>query len=237
MLLTPRAHNPTGASWSVERAATLADVLAAHPGVVAIEDDHFAGIATTKPGSLLGDRRIEDRIVYIRSFSKSIAPDLRIAVAAIRPHLRSLLTEIKSFADGWTSRIAQRTLVFVLADAELDQSLSAAARAYTERRTVAARELHTALAPLEGSAWSGTDGVNIWVHLPPGIDSFHVIEQAAYLGVLVAPGEPFFIRPGRGDVLRINAGAVSDDQAADIGRIVAKAALTQVETTVHAIPV
>ena len=101
----------------------------------------------------------------------------------------------------------------------------------------AARQLHALLAPLGGSAWSGADGVNIWVHLPSGLDALQVIEQAASLGVLVAPGEPFFIRPGRGDVLRINAGAVSADRAADIGGIVAKAALTQAETTVHAIPV
>src|SRR5262245_63719875 len=40
-LFTPRAHNPTGASWSVDRSAGLADVIAAHPGVVVIEDDHF----------------------------------------------------------------------------------------------------------------------------------------------------------------------------------------------------
>jgi len=237
VLLTPRAHNPTGASWSVERAATLADVIAAHPGVVVIEDDHFAGITTTRPGSLLADPRIEDRVVYVRSFSKSIAPDLRIAVAAVRPRLRSLLAEAKSFADGWTSRFVQRTLARVLADEELDVLLTAAARAYAERRTLAAHELHAALAPLAGGAWSGADGVNIWVHLPSGLDSLHVIEQSASLGVLAAPGEPFFIRPGRGDVLRLNAGAVGADRAAEVGRILAKAALTQAETTVHAIPV
>ncbi len=237
VLLTPRAQNPTGGSWSVERLAALADVIAAHAGVIVIEDDHFAGITTTHAGSLLGDRRIEDRIVYLRSFSKSIAPDLRIAIAAARPRLRSLLIEAKNFADGWTSQMTQRTLAYVLADTELNDQLATAARAYLERRTIAARELDVRLAPLGGAAWSGADGVNIWVHLPSGLDALHVVEQAASLGVLVAPGEPFFIRPGRSDVLRINAGAVNVDRAADIGRIVAKAALTQAETTVHAIPV
>ncbi|MEW5978608.1 MAG: PLP-dependent aminotransferase family protein [Acidobacteriota bacterium] len=236
VLLTPRAHNPTGASWSVERAADLAQVLAEHRGVVAIEDDHFAGITTTRAGSLLGDRRIEERVVYIRSFSKSIAPDLRIAVAVARPRLRTLLSEAKSFADGWTSRAIQRTLALVLGDSRLDELLSTAARAYAERRTIAAKELHNALAPFGGSTWSGTDGVNIWVHLPPGTDSFHVIEKAGSLGVLIAPGEPFFIRPGRGDVLRINVGAVGPEQAGEVGRLVGQAAMTQT-ATVHAIPV
>jgi DNA-binding transcriptional MocR family regulator len=237
VLLTPRAHNPTGASWSVDRAAILADVIAAHPGVIVIEDDHFAGITTTRPGSLLADRRIEDRVVYIRSFSKSIAPDLRIAVAVARPRLRSLLAEAKSFADGWTSRIVQRTIARALADKELDGLLEKAAAAYAQRRIAAARELHTAFAPLGGGAWSGADGVNIWVHLPSGSDSIQVIEQSASLGVLVAPGEPFFIRPGRVDVLRLNAGAVSADRAVEVGRALANAALTQVEIPTAAIPV
>ena len=73
VLLTPRAHNPTGASWTRRRAADLADVVADHPGVLVIEDDQFAGIASTRPGSLLADTRLEERVVYIRSFSKSIA--------------------------------------------------------------------------------------------------------------------------------------------------------------------
>jgi DNA-binding transcriptional MocR family regulator len=237
VLFTPRAHNPTGASWSVERAAALANVVAAHPDVIVIEDDHFAGITTTRPGSLLADRRIEDRVVYVRSFSKSIAPDLRMAVAVARPRLRSLLTDAKSFADGWTSRVVQRTLARVLADPELDSLLAVAARAYAERRTLAAHQLHALLAPLGGGAWSGADGVNIWVHLPSGVESFQVVEQAASLGVLVAPGEPFFIRPGRGDVLRLNVGAVSADRAVEVGQILGRAALTQAETTVHTIPV
>jgi GntR family transcriptional regulator / MocR family aminotransferase len=237
VLLTPRAHNPTGASWSVERAAALADVIAGHPGVLVIEDDHFAGITTARPGSLLADRRIEDRVVYIRSFSKSIAPDLRIAVAVARPRLRTLLAEAKSFADGWTSRLAQRTLARILADEELDVLLEATAAAYAQRRIAAANEVHAAFAPLGGGAWSGADGVNIWVHLPTGSESVQVIEQAASLGVLVAPGEPFFIRPGRVDVLRLNAGAVSADKAVEVGRALAKAALIRVETPTAAIPV
>ena len=100
VLLTPRAHNPTGASWTVRRLGELADVLADHAGVLAIEDDRFAGITVARPGSLLNDRRIADRVVYVRSFSKSIAPDLRIAVAVAGPFLRRQLAEAKSLADG-----------------------------------------------------------------------------------------------------------------------------------------
>lgn len=221
VLLTPRAHNPVGASWTLGRMAELTSVLAAHSGVIAIEDDQFAGIATTRPGSLLADSRVADRVVYIRSFSKSIAPDLRVAVAVARPRLRALITEAKSFADGWTSRLTQRALAHILADSALDMALEAACRDYAARRAAAAR------AVAAGSAcnvWEGRDGVNIWIHLPPETDATDVIERAAALGVLVAPGDPFFIRPGRRDVVRLNAGAVNAGRAAEVGRALASAA-------------
>lgn len=237
VLLTPRAHNPTGASWTAARRDALADVLAAHPKVFAIEDDQFAGITTTRPGSLLADRRIENRVVYVRSFSKAIAPDLRIAVAVARPRLRSLLLEAKSFADGWTSCLVQRVLADLLADQELHDTLVAARAAYASRRDAAARVLTSGLAPSGGGAASGDDGVNVWVQLPPGVESLEVIERAAALGVLTAPGEPFFIRPGRSDVVRLNAGAVGTDRVTEAAQALVVAATTAVGVAPTAVAV
>ena len=84
--------------------------------MLAIEDDHFGDLAHERAGSLLADSRVEDRVIYIRTFSKSIAPDLRLAVAAARPRLKTLLQEAKSHADGWSSRLLQRVLAGVLQD-------------------------------------------------------------------------------------------------------------------------
>jgi GntR family transcriptional regulator/MocR family aminotransferase len=237
ILLTPRAHNPTGASWTPRRVGDLADVLADHPEVVIIEDDQFAGIAATRPGSLIADARFSDRVVYIRSFSKSVAPDLRVAVAVAGPMLRRRLAEAKSFADGWTSRLAQRALAEALADPALDEAMAGASNAYGARRAAAATTLTAGLAPLGGGALAGDDGVNVWVHLPPGIDAIAAIERSAAMGVLVAPGEPFFIRPGRHDVLRMNAGSVSAELAAAAGRIVAEATRSAATTVPDGFPV
>lgn len=225
-LVTPRAHNPTGASWTARRCADLAAVVAEHPRLIVVEDDPFADVSMSRPGSLLNDERIADRIVYVRSFSKSIAPDLRIALAAARPRLRALLAEAKSFGDGWTSRLLQRTLAVALADLELAPLLAVARDAYRDRRTRAAEALNRGLSEHGGRTWTGADGLNLWVHLPPGLDAADVVERAAAAGVRVAPGEPFFTRPGHSDVVRLNAGSVPADKAAEAGRLVAEAALS-----------
>lgn len=224
-LFIPRAHNPTGASWSARRRADLADVLAAYPGVVAVEDDQFAGLAVAHAGSLLSDRRIDDRVVHIRSFAKAIAPDLRLAVAVAQPRLRALLAEAKSFADGWSSRVAQRALAWALADEELEAVLATARDAYAARRSAVLDALGTAWAPFVGDT-TGIDGVNVWIRLPPGTDAADVIERAAAHGVVFAPGEPFYVRPGHNSALRLSIGGVDVAQAAEAGRTLAATALS-----------
>ena len=224
-LFTPRAHNPTGASWTTERAAAIADVLAGHPDVLAIEDDQFAGISFARPGSLMADVRLEDRVIYIRSFSKSIGPDLRLAVAVTRPRLRTLLLEAKVFADGWTSRLLQRTLVGILRDPELFDRLEGARSAYRERRERAADAINAVLCSHGAGTWCGPDGLNLWVHLPAGVDAADVVQRAAAEGVRVAPGEPFYLRPGHGDAVRMNAGSVPADKAVQAARLLAQSVL------------
>jgi len=222
VLLTPRAHNPTGASWTRERLTQLADVLVEHPQVIVIEDDQFAGLASGRPGSLLSDPRVEEQILYIRSFSKSIGPDLRVAVAAARPRLRTLIQESKSWADGWTSRLLQRVLAGVLADDELDPWLDGVRNVYRMRRESAATAIND-LVPSAGTLCG--DGLNLWVHLPLGIDCLEVLEKAAAGGILIASGEPFFLRPGRSDVVRLNAGSIPTEKALKAGHTLAEAIL------------
>jgi GntR family transcriptional regulator/MocR family aminotransferase len=225
VLLTPRAHNPTGASWSADRRSALAAVLAEHSDVLVVEDDQFADVASTRPGSLLNEARVSDRVIYIRSFSKSIGPDLRTAVAAARPRLRTLLVEAKSFADGWTSRLLQKTLAAALEDEELPELLAQAREAYQQRRQQACEALNGLLHAHGGWTWCGPDGLNLWVHLPPGLDAVYVVERAAASGVRIASGEPFFIRPGHSNFARLNAGSVPTEKAAEAGRLAAEAIL------------
>jgi GntR family transcriptional regulator/MocR family aminotransferase len=225
VILTPRAHNPTGASWSIERLSELSDVLKAHPDAMVVEDDQVAGIAATKPGSLLSIPELENRVLHVRSFSKSIAPDLRMAAAVARPLILEPLSEAKTYADGWSSRLLQRVLAKTLQTDEINVALKKARDAYRDRRQSACTALNQIVAPRGGSCWSGSDGVNVWVRLPPGVDSKHIQERSAAAGVRIADGEPFFIAPGQNDVVRLNAGSVEAEDAAKAGTIVGQAIL------------
>lgn len=65
-------------------------------------------------------------------------PDLRVAVAVARPDLRRRLAEAEAYADGWSSRLAQRALAIALNDEEIVAALAAARDAYAARRAAAA---------------------------------------------------------------------------------------------------
>lgn len=225
VFFTPRGQNPTGASWSSDRRSQLADVLVGYPRVMILEDDQVAEVAATLPGSLLSDPRLSDRVLYVRSFSKAIAPDMRIALIAASPTLLDRLAEAKSFSDGWTSRLIQHALTCVFADPELESALRKARLAYAERRRMASEAANRLLVSAGGATWAGTDGVNIWIHLPQGSDSREVIERAAAGGLRIADGEPFYLAPGHRNVLRLNAGSVSSEMAARAGAILGDAAV------------
>lgn len=234
VLFTPRAQNPYGASWTPSRRQALARVLAEFPSVVAIEDDQFADLASAAPGSLLSDQHLAERVIYIRSFAKAIAPDMRIAVALARPRLRNLLAEAKSFSDGWSPRLSQRALGHLLADPETDSALDAVRRNYAARRQAALWALNESLVP-HGAEVHGGDGLNLWIRLAPGTDAGAVVHRAAALGVLLSPGEPFFIRPGYTDAIRMSVSSVRPDEAAQAAGRVATAILTV--STVPASPI
>lgn len=223
LVFTPRAHNPTGVSWSPRRLAQLAEVIAAYPDVLVVEDDQFAEAANTAAGSLLGDPRLENRVVYIRSFSKVIAPDLRLALAVARPQLRSLLTEAKFYTDGWSSSFSQRALAHVLSDPDTDVAIGNARVAYNRRR---ARFVST-LSALDKSSILGlmpaADGVNVWLELKNGISAADVAERAAAAGIIFATGEPFFVRAGRDDALRVNTGMLAEDKIPAVSQALIKA--------------
>ncbi|WP_250905432.1 PLP-dependent aminotransferase family protein [Nonomuraea sp. NEAU-A123] len=223
VFLTPRAQSPTGCSWTAERRQALADVLASYPDVWIIEDDHFAEASTSHPGSLYADTRLRDRVVYLRSFSKSIAPDLRLSVAVARPPIRYSLMISKSFTDGWTSRTSQRVLAAVLADPRTENALLHARTEYARRRT-AVREAILSMGASQGLDLSipevGPDGLHVWVTLPRGCDADRVAEAAAQRGFLLAAGQPFFATPGNQRHLRLNAGAIAPEAAPKVATVI-----------------
>lgn len=221
-LVQPRAQNPTGASMSQARADDLARVIHDSPdgaGLVVIEDDH-SGLISTEGDVTLG-RLIPDRVVHVRSFSKSHGPDLRIAALGGPAGLVERIGARRMLGPGWTSRMLQTILLDLLTDgASIDAVAEARRQYYTRQRALgdALRARGVAVAP--------ADGINLWV---PVVSERSALVQLAAAGIRVAAGSQFLAaangadasgggRPrARHDFVRVTVGMVRDgvDEVAD----------------------
>src|SRR4051812_22659597 len=188
VVLQPRAQNPTGASMTPTRARELAKVIrsaaAADPSappVHVVEDDHSGQIATA-PDVSLGPL-LPDRVVHVRSYSKSHGPDLRIAAVGGPASVLDGLVARRMLGPGWTSRMLQGVLTDLLTDPVAIGDVSEARRVYYARQ----RALTDALRR-HGLDQPAGDGINLWL---PVSDERAAMTRLEAVGIRVAPGAPF----------------------------------------------
>ena len=156
VVLCPRFQSPTGSALTKTRAASLRAVLAGHPDVAVLADDYGSLLADTPYHDCFGKGRA--RFLVVRSFNKTIAPDLRVAVAAADAETCDRLRREQWLSDGWVSGYLQRATAAALASRSAQATLGKARRTYSSRREA----LLTALAE-RGIAARGATGLNVWI--------------------------------------------------------------------------
>jgi DNA-binding transcriptional MocR family regulator len=199
-VITPRAQNPLGAALTRERADQLRRVLAKHRRVLLIEDDH-AGPVTSQPYfTLTAD---QERWAVIRSVSKFLGPDLRLAMMCGDQLTIAQVLGRQLLGSGWVSYVLQRTVVELLSDAKTVKLFEQAANAYTQRR----ERVIEALAA-RGIKALGRSGLNIWLPVP---EEGSAIRNLMQLGWAATAGEIFRLSSPPG--LRITTAALPEEEA------------------------
>ncbi|MFE1955298.1 aminotransferase class I/II-fold pyridoxal phosphate-dependent enzyme [Streptomyces sp. NPDC059524] len=210
LVVTDRAQNPTGAAVSAARAEELRAVLAAHPDVLLIEDDHGHGIVDLPLHPLAGDAR---PWAFVRSVAKAYGPDLRLAVLTGDADTVDRVRGRQSLGPGWVSRITQRAVAALWAARAVDAR--AVSASYGRRRDA----LIAALA-VRGITAHGRSGMNVWVPVP---DETGVVARLLHAGWAVAPGARFRMKAGPGVRITVSGlrveeiDAVADAVAAAVG--------------------
>jgi DNA-binding transcriptional MocR family regulator len=203
LIITPRAQNPTGAALDGERATELREVLSDRPDVLVIEDDHAGPVAGVPAFTLCADG--PERWAVIRSFSKSLGPDLRLAVMAGDPVTVSRVEGRQRLGAGWVSHVLQSLVVALWRDPEVQNLMARAEASYRERR----RALLDALA-VHGISATGRSGFNVWA---PVADEEAAVRSLLDAGWAVSPGLRFRLRSAPGVRVSIGRLPVSDAAA------------------------
>jgi DNA-binding transcriptional MocR family regulator len=203
VIMTPRAQAATGAAWDADRAAEIAAVLRRFPSVGVIEDDHAGPVAGVPVFPVSGRFPGPERWVVIRSVSKSLGPDLRLAVLAGDEATVARVAGRQALGTGWVSYQLQELVADLWADPSVARALHTAARVYARRGAA----LRSALRD-HGIAASGRSGFSCWVRVS---DEDGVASSLAEAGWAVAPGQRFRIAAPPG--VRISFATLEADDA------------------------
>ncbi|MBO0689486.1 MAG: aminotransferase class I/II-fold pyridoxal phosphate-dependent enzyme [Candidatus Dormibacteraeota bacterium] len=209
-IITPRAQNPTGAALDEGRVGELGEVLAQRPDVLVIEDDH-AGPVAGVPVLTLAHEQIPERWAVLRSVSKWLGPDLRLAMMAGDPITISRVEGRQQIGAGWISHVLQDMVTMLWRDTATQLLVERGAAIYTERRLA----LLEALAD-RGITAHGRSGLNVWVDVEDEQATQRALLDA---GWAASVGERYRLRTP--PAVRISIGSMQAHEAAAIAEAVA----------------
>jgi 2-aminoadipate transaminase len=208
--VVPNFQNPSGLLMTLGRRAELLAWASARD-VLIIEDDPYGALyfddvakpADTRP--IKADDH-EGRVVYLSSFSKTVAPGFRVAWIAAAPALIARLEIAKQSADLCTSSIDQRFVYEIWRQGVLENRLSLLRSAYQAKRTVLEQALHRELGG--HVTWpEPKGGFFLWASFGQGIDTDALLRRAIAHGVVFVPGSAFYVEPRQLDRARLSFSA------------------------------
>lgn len=249
MYVLPNFQNPGGTTLSEGRRHELV-LLADKYGIPIVEDDPYGQLRYE--GEHLTPLVVLDRenlrrddgysignVLYLSTFSKTLAPGLRLGWIVAPPDVIAKLVQLKQGADLHTSTFVQMVAYEVARDNFLDEHVKLIRRVYCERRDVMLEAL-TRYFPPEVTWTRPKGGLFLWVTLPEGADAAELFESAVRENVAFVPGDCFYAPNGHGDngkrQMRLNFSAAPPDQIREGIRRLSIAVKNQLEA-IHASPV
>ena len=199
----PNFQNPTGLTLSAPRRESLARIAAEH-GLTVIEDDpygklryHGADIPLIKYWDTSG------RVIYASTFSKTIAPGLRLGWLILPEQLFNQVLILKQASDLHTSSFDQMVAHSYLTKNDQTAHLERIRHAYGERYAILDAALRAEMPA--GFSWTKPEGgMFLWVTGPQSLDAFELLQRAIAQKVAFVPGRDFFPADGGQNFMRLN---------------------------------
>jgi 2-aminoadipate transaminase len=228
LYLLPSFQNPSGRSMGARRRVELAQC-AARLGLPLVEDNPYGELwfdAPPPPPLAAAAAGCGADAIYLGSFSKVLAPGLRLGYVVAPPALYPKLLQAKQAADLHTPGFNQRVAFEVIRSGLLDTYLPQVRARYKAQRDTmrAALERHL---PRGCRFTVPAGGMFFWVELPAGLDAAALLPQAVDAGVAYVPGAPFYCGAAQANTLRLSfvteAPAMIEQGVAALGRVLADA--------------
>lgn len=214
LYLTPNFANPTGETLSPEQRTALVSA-AADAGCPLVEDDPYGDLYFDAPPPAPLATLAPAQTAYLGSFSKVLAPGLRVGYVVAPRTLIAVLARLKQAADLHTASLDQRIVSALIADGTLDRHLPRLRETYRQQRDALAaaidRHLHGRV------RWQlPRGGMFFWLELIDAAgrrrSSAALLDQALASGTAFVPGAPFFVAAPRAECLRLSFATLAPAQ-------------------------
>ena len=208
LYVLPNFQNPTGRSMNEAGRAGLSKT-AAELGLPLIEDNPYGDLWFDTPPPAPLTARHPDGGIYLGSFSKVLAPGLRLGYL-VAPHaVYPKLLQAKQAADLHSPGFNQRVIFEVMQNGFLDRHVPTIRALYKAQRDAMLQALAEAFPagrePDQTLTWNApAGGMFLWARLPKGMDAVQLLPHAVARGVAFVPGAPFFAGAADPRTLRLS---------------------------------
>ncbi|MEP7102504.1 MAG: PLP-dependent aminotransferase family protein, partial [Burkholderiales bacterium] len=202
LYVIPNFQNPSGRCMSEGRRTAL--IAAARAiGLPIVEDNPYGDLWYDAPPPAPLAARWREGTVYLGSFSKVLAPGLRLGYVIAPPAMMPKLLQAKQAADLHTPGFNQRVVHEVIRDGFLSEHVPTIRARYKGQRDAMRAALEAHMPP--GCHWNvPVGGMFFWVELPEGVDATALLPKAVDLGMAYVPGAAFFASEPRLNTLRLS---------------------------------
>ena len=210
----PNFQNPTGITYPEENRLEIAKALSGTTSLL-IEDDPYGYLRFSGKSMSSFWKLAPKNSVLLGSFSKIIAPGLRIGWVAASDEIMEKLIVAKQAADLQSNNLAQRIIYQYLSDNDVDEHIATIRHAYNTQKQAMSRCLQTYLPPTVART-NPEGGMFLWLTLPQGISSMSLFSLAIKDKVAFVPGNPFYVDGREAETLRLNF-SCTDEATTEVG--------------------
>jgi 2-aminoadipate transaminase len=205
----PNSQNPSGTTYSEENRKAVAEILQS-TGTVFYEDDAFGELFFDGKPRFPVKKYLPDHTVISGSFSKIIAPGMRIGWMYAPKEILTPFNIVKQAADLHSNFFCQKILHRYLTTHNLDNHIRNVVSVYRKNCLQMCQMLDDLLPQLEHTTPEG--GMFLVAKLPQGLSSRRIFSEGIKRKVAVLPGLPFYMDGGGDDIIRMNFSSASEEQ-------------------------
>jgi 2-aminoadipate transaminase len=207
----PDFQNPSGRTWSLERRKQLVEMANRYDAVIIEDSPYYELRYEGEPQPAIKSFDTQNRVVYLGTFSKTLAPGMRLGWICAGEEILGKFNLVKQGADLQVNSLTQRQVNKYMEMYDLDARIEYLIGVYRKRRAVMIEQMEKCL-PKEVKISVPQGGLFVWLEFPEHINTTELMKKALEKNVAFIPGDPFYPNGGGQNSARFSFSAIPEER-------------------------